>query len=130
MKKASLMKLSINGAQFYAYHGVKNEEQQLGGKYEVDLDMYYDATHAIINDDVNLALNYEEAFFCIEEIIAGENYNLIETLAREILNLLMEKFPELMKAKVRVRKMGVPIRRIIKFIEAEQSISRKQKTDS
>jgi len=127
MKKASLMKLSIAGAQFYAYHGVKNEEQHLGGKYEVDLEMYYDATHAIINDDVNLALNYEEAFFCIEEVIAGENYHLIETLAREILNLLMEKFPELQKAKVRVRKMGVPIRRIVKYIESEQSISRKNK---
>ncbi|ROL57171.1 dihydroneopterin aldolase [Bacteroidetes/Chlorobi group bacterium ChocPot_Mid] len=126
MKKASLMKLSIVGAQFYAYHGVKSEEQQLGGKYEVDLEMYYDATHSIINDDVNMALNYEEAFFCIEEVIAGENYNLIETLAREILNLLMEKFPELQKAKVRVRKMGVPIRRIVKFIEAEQTLSRKQ----
>lgn len=125
MKKASLMKLSIVGAQFYAYHGVKSEEQQLGGKYEVDLDLYYDATHAIINDDVNMALNYEEAFFCIEEVIAGDNYNLIETLTREILNMLMEKFPELQKAKVRVRKMGVPIRRIVKFIEAEQTISRK-----
>jgi len=126
MKNASLMKLSITGAQFYAYHGVKNEEQQLGGKYEVDLEMYYDATHAIINDDVNLALNYEEAFFCIEEVIAGENYNLIETLAREILNMLMEKFPDLQKAKVRVRKMGVPIRRIVKYIEAEQTISRNE----
>ncbi|MFH1050626.1 MAG: dihydroneopterin aldolase [bacterium] len=125
MKKASLMKLSINGAQFYGYHGVKSEEQVLGGKYEVDLEMYYDATHAIINDDVNLALNYEEAFFCIEEVIAGENYHLIETLVREILNMLLEKFPELKKAKVRVRKMGVPIRRIVNYIEAEQTISRK-----
>lgn len=125
MKEATLMKLSINSAQFYSYHGVKNEEQQLGGKYEVDLDMWYDATHAIINDDVNMALNYEEAFFCVEEVIAGDNYHLIETLASEILNMLLEKFAELIKATVRVRKMNVPIRRIIKFIEAEQTIERK-----
>ncbi|MFC2130900.1 dihydroneopterin aldolase [Bacteroidota bacterium] len=126
MKEASLMKLSIDSAQFYAYHGVKSEEQQLGGKYEVDLEMYYDATHAIINDDVNLALNYEEAFFCIEEVIAGENYHLIETLAREILNMLMERFQELQEATVRVRKMNVPIRRIVSYIEAEQTIVRKE----
>jgi 7,8-dihydroneopterin aldolase/epimerase/oxygenase len=125
MKEASLMKLSINSAQFYAYHGVKNEEQNLGGKYEIDLELYYDATHAIINDDVNLALNYEEAFFCIEEVIAGENYHLIETLAREILNMLMEKFQELHKATIRVRKMNVPVRRIVKFIQAEQTVTRK-----
>lgn len=124
MKDASLMKISINSAEFYAYHGVKQEERNLGGKYEVDLDMYYNATNAIINDDVNLALNYEEAFYIIDEIINNDNYHLIETIAREILNLLMEKFPMLQKANVRVRKMNIPIRRIVKYVEAEQSISR------
>ncbi len=125
MKETSLMKISIDSSQFYSYHGVKGEEQSLGGKYEVDLDLWYDAKAAIINDDVNLALNYEEAFFCIEEVLAGENYHLLETLASEILNLLMEKFPQLVKATVRVRKLNVPIRRIIKYIQAEQSIERK-----
>ncbi len=124
MKNASLMKISINSAQFYAYHGVKQEERTLGGKYEVDLDLYYDATNAIINDDVNLALNYDEAFYVIEEVISNENYHLIETIAREILNLLMEKFPQLQKAKVKIRKINIPLRRIVNYVEAQQSISR------
>ena len=124
MKESSLMKLSIKSAQFYAYHGVRTEEQVLGGKYEVDLDLWYDATEAIINDEVNYALNYEEAFFCIEEIIGGE-YNLVETIANEILNLAMEKFQNLKNANVKVRKMNVPMRRLVDYIEAEQSISRK-----
>jgi len=125
MKETSLMKISINSAQFYSYHGVRGEEQSLGGKYEVDLDLWYDAKAAIINDDVNQALNYEEAFFCIEEVLTGDNFHLLETLANEILNLVMEKFPQLIKATVRVRKMNVPIRRIIKCIEAEQTVERK-----
>lgn len=125
MKEASLMRLTIKDAEFYAYHGVKSEEQTLGGKYQVDLDLWYDATEAIINDDVNFALNYEEAMFCIEEAIAGDSYNLIETAANEILNMAMERFPNLVKANVRVRKMNAPIRRVVKFIEAEQSMVRK-----
>ena len=126
MKEASLMRLSIKSAEFYAYHGVKAEEQTIGGKYEVDLDLYYDATEAIINDDVKYALNYEEAFFCIEEVItADEGYNLVETIANEILQMAMEKFPNLEKASVRVRKMNVPIRHVVKFIEAEQTLTRK-----
>jgi dihydroneopterin aldolase len=126
MKKASLMKLALRGAQFYAYHGVRSEEQSLGGKYEVDLDMWYDATEAIINDDVNYALNYEEAFFCIEEVIAGDSYCLIETIAREILNMAMERFPQLHRATVRVRKINVPIRRVIAHMEAEQTLTREE----
>lgn len=124
MKNASLMKISIDSAQFYAYHGVKSEERILGGKYEVDLELFYDATNAIINDDVNLALNYDEAFYVIEEVIGNESYHLIETIAREILNLLMEKFPQLQKANVKVRKINIPLRRIVNYVEAEQSLSR------
>ncbi len=125
MKETSLMKLSIKSAEFYAYHGVKSEEQSLGGKYEIDLDMYYKATEAVVNDDVQDALNYEEAMYCIEEVINSDPYHLVETIANEILNLAMEKFPQLIKATVRVRKMSVPIRRVVKYIEAEQSMARK-----
>lgn len=125
MKETSLTRLTIKDALFYAYHGVKSEEQVLGGKYEVDLDLYYNATEAIINDDVNYAVNYEEAMVCIEDVITEESYNLIETITNEILNQVMEKMPNIEKATVRVRKMNVPIRNVVAFIEAEQTITRK-----
>lgn len=125
MKKTSLTKLSIVNAEYYAYHGVKEEERLLGGKYQVDLDMWYDATSAIIKDDVQSALNYEEAMFTISEVMNPEEpYFLVETICNEILNLLMEKFAQLEKATVRVRKLSVPMRRVIGHIEAEQSIER------
>ncbi len=124
MKEASLTKLGIKKAEFYAYHGVKSEEQTLGGKYEIDLDMWYDATAAIINDDVNIALNYEEAMACIEEVINDDSYNLIETIANEILNSVMEKLSNLQKATVWVRKINVPIGHVVSHIEAEQSMLR------
>lgn len=124
MLESSAIRLTIRSAEFYAYHGVKPEEQTLGGKYQVDLDLYYDGRQAIINDEVNFALNYEEALFCVEEVISGENFNLIETIANEILNLLFDKFPQLQKATVRVRKMNAPIRRVVSFIEAEQTLTR------
>jgi dihydroneopterin aldolase len=125
MLKSSLTRLSIVNAEYYAYHGVKPEERKLGGKYEVDLDLYYNAQNAILNDDVSDALNYEEAVFCISEIMNGsDNYNLVETLCSEILSMLMDKFAELQMATIRVRKLNAPMRRVIGFIEAEQSIER------
>lgn len=125
MIKSSLTRLSIVNAEYYAYHGVKPEEKKLGGKYEVDLDLYYDATTAIIKDDVKDALNYEEAMYCISEVINGtENYDLVETICNEILNMLMDKFANLISATVRVRKLNAPMRRVIGYIEAEQTIER------
>ncbi|MFP4528188.1 MAG: dihydroneopterin aldolase [Candidatus Kapaibacterium sp.] len=126
MKESSLVRLSIRNAEFYSYHGVRSEEKKLGGKYQVDLDLYYDATSAIINDDVKYALNYEEAMFCVSEVINNESYSLVETIVNEILNMTMEKFPEMQKCSCRVRKLSVPMRRVVDHIEVEQTMIRKK----
>lgn len=124
MEERQIARLSIKGAQFYAYHGVKQEEKDLGGRYEVDLDLWYDATEAILSDSVAYALNYEEAMNCIEELFADESSNLIETVASNILDLVFEKFPSLAKATIRIRKMNVPIHNVVAFIETELSRER------
>ncbi len=130
MKEHSLTRLTIENAEFYAYHGVKDAEKKLGGKYQVDIDLYYDATQAIVNDDVRDALNYEEALFCVSDILENERYNLVETIVNEILNQLMEKFMQLERATVRLRKLNVPVQSIISCIECEQSIEREYEDDS
>ena len=127
MKTESLAKLSVVNIEFYAYHGVKDEEKKLGGKFQVDVDIYYDSTKAAINDNINFAVNYEEVVFTISEIVSNEGYDLIETLANEILNTILEKFELVQKAKIRIRKMNVPMRRIVKYVEIEQSMERSEK---
>jgi dihydroneopterin aldolase len=129
-KHSSLTRLTISNAVYYGYHGVRNEEQALGGKYEVDADMYYDSTQAVVSDDVSDALNYEEAVFMIGEIINSDPYNLVETIVHEILDALMDKFPKLQSASVRVRKHSVPVRQYIEYIEVEQSMTRENSDKS
>ncbi len=122
MKKTSLSRITIKNAQYYAYHGVKQEERKLGGKYEVDLIMDYDAKSAIVRDDVNYALNYEIAMYCISEVMTGDSYSLIETIGNEILNSVVEKFEFLQKATVKVRKINAPMKRYVDYVEVEQTV--------
>jgi dihydroneopterin aldolase len=46
-------KLTIKNLEFYAFHGVKEEEKKLGGRYQLDLDLYYDASEAIASDKLS-----------------------------------------------------------------------------
>lgn len=112
-------RLTIKSAQFYGYHGVKLEEKTLGGRYEVDLDLWYDARNAIATDDVSSALNYEDAMQCIEDAFADQSFNLIETVANNILEQLFVRFPILRKATIRIRKINVPIHSVVAYIETE-----------
>jgi len=125
MKSTSLMRLGIRNAQYYAYHGVKTEEKKIGGKYEIDIDLWYNATNAVLEDKVSDAINYEEALFIVSEVLVGEEqYDLIETICNEIANSLMEKFISLEKVRCVVRKYTLPIRHIVSHMEAEQTIER------
>ncbi len=114
-----IARLTIKGAQFYAYHGVKQEEKELGGRYEVDLDLWYDATEAVENDSVAYALNYEEAMNLIDTIFSDDSLNLIETVASRILDTCFEKFDNVIKGAIRIRKMNVPIHNVVSYIETE-----------
>ncbi len=117
-------KLSVKNAVFYAYHGVKKAEKEIGGRYEVDLDLYYDATQASLSDNVKFAVNYEEVMYIVSEILQAEKYNLVETIASKIVRELISKFVILEKATIRLRKLNVPINRYIDYIEVEQTQDR------
>lgn len=119
-----LMKLTLNNVQFYSYHGVKSEEQTLGGRYQVDADIWYNPMSAVVSDDVAQAVNYEEIVFTINELVNGDSFNLIETLCYEITKELLERFSMIEKVTIKVRKLSVPLKHIIDHVEVEHSMQR------
>ena len=109
----------IKNAIFYAYHGALKEEQFIGGKFEADVEMYFDFSEAAANDDLAKTLNYDEVYKFINQIIHGKKYYLIETLATVIAENLLKTYPILEKVIVKVRKNNVPVGGIIEYVEAE-----------
>jgi dihydroneopterin aldolase len=122
--KKSLTKLTIKNLEFYAFHGVKDEEKKLGGRYQMDLELYYDSTDAIANDKLSSALNFEDILYTIAGELSQKNFNLIETLAHQILSVVSDNYPILSKAIVRIRKFNIPFKGILDYIETEQYFER------
>ena len=119
-----LTKLTIKNLEFYAFHGVKEEEKKLGGRYQLDLELYYDAADAIANDKLYYALNFEDILHKIAQELASKNFNLIETLANQLLKIVADNYPILQKATVRIRKFNIPFKGILDYIETEQNFER------
>ncbi len=109
----------IKNASFYAYHGAMKEEQTIGGKFEADVDMYFDFSDAAKIDDLKKTINYAEVYQFINDVIHKKKYYLIETLATIIADNLLSSYPQLEKVKVKVRKNNVPVGGIIEHVEAE-----------
>ncbi|MBK7981776.1 MAG: dihydroneopterin aldolase [Ignavibacteriae bacterium] len=116
----------IKNAVFYAYHGALKEEQHIGGKFEADVDMYFNFTEAAANDDLSKTINYDEVYKFINKVIHEKKYYLIETLAAKIADNLLSTYSILDKVIVKVRKNNVPVGGIIEHVEAEVEKSRNE----
>ena len=122
---ARTTRLTISNAEYYGYHGVRPEERALGGRYQVDVEILYDASKAVISDDVSDTINYEEVLFTIREHMqSDEPYDLIETLSFDIASAIMDSFTAARSVTVRVRKLAVPIQQVLDHVQAEITLHR------
>jgi dihydroneopterin aldolase len=111
-------KISLSSMRFYGYHGCLPEERKVGQHYFVDVDFYLDLTQAARHDELVATIDYGEVFKLAQEELEGPSKNLIETLAFDVANRLMEKYhPD--KVAVRVRKPKPPVGGFAEYAEAE-----------
>ncbi len=83
--------------------GTKKAERESKQDIILNLHLQYDAKEAIKNDDIKVALDYENLMKIILNFTANSHFQLLETLASKILELIM-KNSLMTKATVRIDK--------------------------
>jgi 7,8-dihydroneopterin aldolase/epimerase/oxygenase len=101
-------RMLLKGIVFYGYHGVFPEENRLGQKYIVDLDLRLDLSRAAHTDDVKDTVNYAEIHALVKGIVEGRPYKLIETLAEKIASAVLGTYTSIIEAAVSVTKPNPP----------------------
>ena len=117
MKDVNIIR--IRNAAFYAFHGVASGEQDLGGKYEVDMEAHINFKEAADSDLLEKTLNYENAYDLIKDTMCKYKFKLIETVCYNIVELLFEEFTCVERLQVKVRKYTPPLKGVVDFVEAE-----------
>ncbi|MBI4535925.1 MAG: dihydroneopterin aldolase [Ignavibacteriae bacterium] len=111
--------IRIKNAVFYAYHGVMEDEQNLGGKFEFDVDMYCDLSAAAEADSLKKTVDYEKVYAFIEKSVHAKKYYLLEALAGTIAKGLIREFHNIEKVVVRIRKPHPPVKGVVDYVEVE-----------
>ena len=117
MKKLDIIRLQ--NAVFYAYHGVLSDEQVLGGKFEVDVELHCDLSAARRSDNLKDTVNYEKVYSVMKHAVVGRKHLLLESLAEAIAAAILKEFKRVRKTVVRVRKPGAPVHGVLDHIEVE-----------
>jgi dihydroneopterin aldolase len=111
--------IKIRKATFYGYHGVRSEEQSVGGKFEADVDIYTDFSKAVKDDNLKETIDYHKVYSFMYQLALEQKYYLIESLAMKIADELLRKFNQIEKVVVRVRKNNPPLGGVVDHVEAE-----------
>lgn len=112
-----MYKIRMKNCAFFARHGVLDEEETLGQRFYVDAELTVDPDRPLDQDSIDSTVDYGVAFEVIEKIITGERRFLIEALALEVGKALAQRFPQIKRAEITVRKPNAPVRGVLDYVE-------------
>lgn len=112
--------IRLSNMTFYGHHGVEDSERRLGGRFAMDIELVRDLTGAGQTDDLTRTVDYKAVYDLIRQIEAAQDYQLMEALAHDVVQAILEKF-EVDEVTVKVRKQSVPLGGLVDYAEVEMT---------
>ena len=101
-------RITLSGLRVRGFHGVLPEERRDGQEFVVDAVLSLDTRTAAASDDLNDTVDYGVLAADLAEVVAGEPFDLIETLADRLAAVCLSH-PLVYEAEVTVHKPSAPI---------------------
>ncbi len=110
--------ISIEGMEFFAYHGCFDEEKIIGTKFRIDIFLTVDTTKAEQTDNLHDTVNYQSVYQVVKKEMETKS-NLLENVGRRIVNRVLQTFGQVESVKLKIRKMNPPLGGKIDFVSLE-----------
>jgi dihydroneopterin aldolase len=101
-------KVSLEGLEFHAYHGVYAHERSSGNKFEVDIFVETDFDDSAFRDELTGTLNYEDLYAVVKTEMEKPS-KLLETVAHSIAQKALNTFEAALAVEVKISKFNPPI---------------------
>ena len=121
--KIAASNILLDDMRFYAYHGVMEQERQVGGEYSVSLTVEADLAEAARTDDVADTVNYAALYALVEREMAVPS-RLLEHVAARIGWRTLEEYDRVTAVTVKVTKLNPPMGADCKGASVEFKLTR------
>lgn len=102
------MRIFIDKARFYAYHGVMQQERRVGAEYTVSVSVFYDFSKAAHTDCLDDTISYADIYNKVKAEMAIPS-RLLENVAYRIATSIKTHFPNVHNVEVEVVKCNPPM---------------------
>jgi 7,8-dihydroneopterin aldolase/epimerase/oxygenase len=116
--------IKIRNIRVYAYHGCLIEEGKIGSDYRVDLTVKADLSKSSKSDNLSDTVDYVHLNKIVKQEMAIRS-NLLEEVAKRILDRIFIEIVLVNKADVSVSKLNPPIGGNVAMVTIEMSKRRK-----
>ncbi|MDK2918768.1 MAG: 7,8-dihydroneopterin aldolase/epimerase/oxygenase [Candidatus Petromonas sp.] len=112
-------KIIMKNLAFYGYHGALKEENILGQKFFIDIEVLLDLKKAGKSDVVEDTVNYAKIYDIVKDTVENKNFKLIEALAEYIAQRILNNFQRISEIVIQVRKPEAPVKGIYDYFGVE-----------
>ncbi|MGL4805207.1 MAG: dihydroneopterin aldolase [Bacteroidales bacterium] len=99
--------IELEEMEFYAFHGVFEQESLVGNKFFVNLKLQTNIAEAMLTDEVTDTVSYADAFLIVQQEM-GIRAKLLEHLTGRIVARLFETFPTIDGVYITLSKINPP----------------------
>ncbi|HRZ41525.1 MAG TPA: dihydroneopterin aldolase [Bacteroidales bacterium] len=100
--------ITLEGMDFYSFHGHFAEEQKIGTRFRVDLSVEADTGVAEQSDRLHDTLDYQALYRLVKREMEQDS-KLLEHVARRILDSVKRTFGQVTWCTVTVAKLNPPL---------------------
>lgn len=98
--------IHLHNLEFYAYHGLHDEETVIGNRFEVNVNIDLSSTHPV--SDIADTINYVSVYNIIKEEM-NLRQKLIETLCENIAEKIHQLDSNVSAIEISIYKLSAPI---------------------
>lgn len=120
-------RIELKGLSFHANHGVLAHETEHGQAFTLDITCWLEFAEAAAADDLTRTINYAELAELAHGIATGTPRQLIETVASEIADTALARYPQLHAVEVTLHKPHAPIPLVFDDVAVVVRRSRKRR---
>lgn len=113
------MIIRLHSIKLFAHHGVYEAEIKNGNHFEIDVEVEVPDTLGSESDELSDALDYTKLYDTVRGVSENRRYNLLEAFSCDICMKILEVFPVIGYAAVKVRKLSPPMSSEIESVEVE-----------
>ncbi len=100
--------ITIEGMEFFSYHGCFAEEQVIGTRFVVDVSMEVNVEEACCTDNLHKTVDYQKVFALVKQQMEIKSH-LLENVCWRITSSIKKQYPDILQLNVKVSKLSPPI---------------------